>query len=36
MHSNESRRANQDSYDNFKLKKNFGLHGLFKIINKPD
>ena len=27
-YSNESERANKDIYDDFKLKKPFGLHGL--------
>ena len=30
MYSNESERANWDIYDDFKLKKPFGLHGLDK------
>ena len=33
MYSNESERDNQDIYDDFKLKKNFGLHGLHKNIS---
>ena len=29
-YSNEAERANWDIYDDFKLKKPFGLHGLYK------
>ena len=29
-YSNEAERANEDIYDDFKLKKPFGLHGLCK------
>ena len=29
-YSNESERADQDNNDDFKLKKNFGLHDLYK------
>ena len=32
MYSNESERANQDIYANFKLIKPFGLYGLYKNI----
>ena len=35
MYSNEAERANYDIYDNFKLKKYFGRHGLFKNISAP-
>ena len=31
-YSNEAERANWDIYDDFKLKKPFGLHGLYKNI----
>ena len=31
-HSNESEKANLEIYDDFKLKKNFGLHALYKYI----
>ena len=31
-YSNESESANWDSYDDFKLKKPFGLRGSYKII----
>ena len=33
MYSNESERADQDSYDDYKLKKPFGLHGLSECIS---
>ena len=29
-YSNESERANKDIYDDFKIKKPFGLHGFYK------
>ena len=32
MYSNEAERADQDIYDDFKLKKTFCLHGLYKNI----
>ena len=31
-YSNEAKRTNLDIYDDFKLKKPFDLHGLYKII----
>ena len=31
MYSNEAKRDNEDIYDDLKLKKSFGLHGLHKI-----
>ena len=30
MYSNKSERSNLDIYDDFDLKKNFGLRGLYK------
>ena len=33
MYSNESERANEDIYNDFKLKKPFGLHGLLNNIS---
>ena len=33
MYSNESERANEDIYDDLKLKKPFGFHGLYKNIS---
>ena len=32
MYSNKTERANWDMCDNFKLKKPFGLHGLYRNI----
>ena len=32
-YSNEAERASKDIYDDFKLKKTFGLHGLYKNIS---